>query len=126
MSARQVPSSVAQLGPRFKEEHVFILQAFIVHTVRESGRKGVVVGLSGGIDSALVAKLCADAIGPGRVVALALPDGKGGRDLKDARRFANAIGIGFRIMNIGPIASAIEKRPEASQAGTDPRGNPRD
>ena len=111
------------LVPRYKEEHVFIIEAFIVHSVRESGRDGVILGLSGGIDSALVAKLCADAIGPGRVVALALPDGKGGRDLKDARRFANAIGIGFRIVNIGPIASAMEKRLKASEADTVARGN---
>ena len=114
---------MAELVPRFKEEQVFIIEAFIVHAVRESGRTGVILGLSGGIDSALVAKLCADAIGPERVLALALPDGKGGRDLKDARRFAKAIGIEFRIVNIGPIASAMEKRLRASDADTVARGN---
>src|SRR5437773_8369397 len=93
----QVGMPAMELVPRYKEEQVFIIEAFIVHSVRESGRDGVILGLSGGIDSALVAKLCADAIGPGRVLALALPDGKGGRDLKDARKFANAIGIEFRI-----------------------------
>src|SRR5437763_13927371 len=112
-----------ELVPRYKEEQVFIIEAFIVHSVRESGRDGVILGLSGGIDSALVATLCADAIGPGRVLALALPDGKGGRDLKDARKFANAIGIEFRIVNIGPIASAMEKRVKASEADTVARGN---
>jgi len=112
-----------ELVPRYKEEQVFIIEAFIVHSVRESGRDGVILGLSGGIDSALVAKLCADAIGPGRVLALALPDGKGGRDLKDARKFANAIGIEFRIVNIGPIASAMEKRLKASEADAVARGN---
>src|SRR5207237_9749565 len=112
-----------ELVPRYKEEQVFIIEAFIVHAVRVSGREGVMLGLSGEIDSALVAKLCADAIGPGRVLALALPDGKGGRDLKDARKFANAIGIEFRIVNIGPIASAMEKRVKASEADTVARGN---
>src|SRR5256885_15049149 len=97
--------SAMELVPRYKEEQVFIIVACIVHAGRESGRTGVILGLSGGIDSALVAKLCADAIGPERVLALALPDGKGGRDLKAARRFAKAIGIEFRIVNIGPIAS---------------------
>src|SRR5438309_11947263 len=93
-----------ELVPRYKEEQVFIIEAFIVHSVRESGRDGVILGLSGGIDSALVAKLCADAIGPGRVLALALPDGKGGRDVKRAGRFANAIGIEFRIVKISALA----------------------
>ncbi len=119
----QVGMPAMELVPRYKEEQVFIIEAFIVHSVRESGRDGVILGLSGGIDSALVAKLCADAIGPGRVLALALPDGKGGRDLKDARKFANAIGIEFRIVNIGPIASAMEKRVKASEADTVARGN---
>src|SRR2546426_3190640 len=95
MPATQVPSSVAELVPHFKEEQVFILQAFIVHSVRESGRKGVVVGLSGGVDSALVAKLCADAIGPGRVLAGAIPDGEGGEDLRDARKWGEGLGVGF-------------------------------
>src|SRR5947209_9595764 len=115
MPATQVPSSVAELVPRFKEEQVFILQAFIVHAVRESGRKGVVVGLSGGVDSALVAKLCADAIGPGRVLAVAMPDGKGGKDLRDARKWAKALGIEFRVVGIGSIGTALEKRLNAFQ-----------
>lgn len=109
---------MAGLVPQFKEEQVFIIEAFIAHSFRESGRKGVVLGLSGGIDSALVARLCVDAIGPERVLALGLPDGKGGKDLKDARRYAKALGIGFRIVGIGPIAAAMEKRVKAS--GGDP------
>jgi len=123
MPATQVPSSVAELVPRFKEEQVFILQAFIVHSVRESGRKGVVVGLSGGVDSALVAKLCADAIGPGRVLAVAMPDGKGGKDLRDARKWAKALGIEFRVVGIGPVVTALEKRLNAYAADSIARGN---
>src|SRR5207247_11342897 len=114
----QVGMPAMELVPRYKEEQVFIIEAFIVHSVRESGRDGVIHGLSGGIDSALVAKLCADAIGPGRVLALALPDGKGGRDLKDARKFANAIGIEFRIVNIGAMATDMQQRGKAR--GDDP------
>ncbi len=123
MPARQVPLSVAELVPRFREEHVFIVQAFIVHSVRESGRKGVVLGLSGGVDSALVAKLCADAIGAGRVLAVAMPDGKGGKDLRDARKWAKALGIEFRVVGIGPIVTALEKRLNAFGADAIARGN---
>src|SRR5256885_14772369 len=102
--------SAMELVPRYKEEQVFIIEAFIVHAVRESGRRGVVLGLSGGIDSALVAKLCADAIGPESILAIGLPDGKGGKDLKDARRYGKSLGIELRIIGIWPIARAIEKR----------------
>jgi NAD+ synthase len=123
MPARPVPSAVAELVPHFKEEQVFILQAFIVHSIRESGRKGVVLGLSGGVDSALVAKLCADAIGPGRVLAVAMPDGKGRKDLKDAKKFAKALGIDLRIIGIAPIVTALEKRLMAFQADQVALGN---
>src|SRR5207245_7862209 len=109
MPATQVPSSVAELVPRFKEEHVFILQAFIVHSIRESGRKGVVLGLSGGVDSALVAKLCADAIGPGRGLAVAISEGKGGQEPRDARKWAKALGIEFRVVRSGSIGTALEQ-----------------
>src|SRR5207245_10096014 len=110
MPATQVPSSVAELVPRFKEEHVFILQAFIVHSIRESGRKGVVLGLSGGVDSALVAKLCADAIGPGRGLAVAMADGKGGKGLRDARKWAEGLGIEMRVGGVGSDGDALGKR----------------
>ncbi len=123
MPASQVPSAVAELVPRFREDQVFIIQAFIVHSLRESGRKGVVLGLSGGVDSALVAKLCADAIGPQRISAVAMPDGKGGKDLKDARKWAKELGMEFRVVGIGPIATALEKRLNAFGADAIARGN---
>ena len=114
---------MAELVPRFKEEQVFIIEAFIVHSVRESKRDGVVLGLSGGVDSALVAKLCADALGANRILALALPDGKGGKDLKDARRLAKSLGITFGVVNIGPVANSFEKRLRATTADAIAGGN---
>src|SRR2546422_10337262 len=110
MPATQVPSSVAELVPRFKEEQVFIIQAFIVHSFRESGRKGVVIGLSGGVDSALVAKLSADALGPQRVLAVAMPDGKCVKDLKDAKKLEKALGTDLRIVGIAPVVNSVHKQ----------------
>ena len=123
MPGPKVALPVPELVPPFREEQAFIIQAFIVHSVRESGRKGVVLGLSGGVDSALVAKLCADALGPAQVLAVGMPDGKGGKDLKDARKFAKALRIEFRIVNVAPIATALEKRLRASGADVVARGN---
>src|SRR5207245_11568085 len=74
---------VAELTPHFKEEQAFIIQAFIVHSIRESGRTGVVLGLSGGVDSALVAQLGAAAIGPGRGVVVGLPVAGRANELRD-------------------------------------------
>lgn len=114
---------MSELVPRFKEEQVFIIQAFIAHSVHESGRKGVVLGLSGGVDSALVAKLCADALGPERVLTVGMPDGKGGKEQKDAKKFAKSLGLEFRVVNVAPIAASVEKRLKAADADAVARGN---
>ena len=51
------------------------LSAFIQRTVRDEFRKdGIVIGVSGGIDSAVIAALAVDALGPDRVFGLILPE----------------------------------------------------
>jgi NAD+ synthase len=67
---------------------------------------GVVLGLSGGIDSALCAALAADALGPERVHAVMLPYRYTSEDsFADAKACAAALGIRYDIL---PIASAVE------------------
>lgn len=67
---------------------------------------GVVLGLSGGIDSAICAALAADALGPDRVHAVMLPYRYTSEDsLKDAKDCADALSIRYDIL---PIASAVE------------------
>lgn len=67
---------------------------------------GVVLGLSGGIDSAICAALAADALGPERVHAVMLPYRFTSEDsLHDAKDCASALGIRYDIL---PIASAVE------------------
>jgi len=114
---------MAELVPRFKEEQVGAIKSFIAHVVRESGRRRVVLGLSGGVDSALVAKLCVDAIGPSQVLAVGLPEGDGGRDLKDARAWAAELGIEFRVVDIAPLAAAFEQHLATAATDRTTRGN---
>lgn len=114
---------MAELVPRFREEQVAIIEAFIAHVVEESGRKGVVLGLSGGLDSAVVAKLCAEALGPKRVLAMGLPEGKGGKDVEDARAWAAGLGIPFRVLDIGPMVSSFDRPLRAAKADKVARGN---
>ncbi len=114
---------MADLVPKFREEHVPLIESFIAHQVRASGRHGVVLGLSGGVDSALVAKLCAEALGPGRVLALGLPEGKGGGDLEDARSYAQSLGIEFRVIDIAPFVAALDSGLKSRKADRVARGN---
>lgn len=67
---------------------------------------GVVLGLSGGIDSALCAAIAVDALGPERVHCIMLPYRYTSADsLKDAKACADALGVRY---DIAPIAPAVE------------------
>jgi NAD+ synthase len=73
--------------------------------VDKSGFKGVVLGLSGGIDSALVAALAVDALGPARVRCVMLPYRYTSQDsLADAAAAATALGVQYDVV---PIESAV-------------------
>ncbi|SCX94670.1 NAD+ synthase [Microvirga guangxiensis] len=67
---------------------------------------GVVLGLSGGIDSAICAAMAVDALGPGRVHCVMLPYRyTSGESLKDAEDCARALGVRYDIL---PIADPVE------------------
>jgi len=67
---------------------------------------GVVLGLSGGIDSALCAALAVDALGPDRVHCIMLPYRyTSSESLEDAQACARALGVRYDVM---PIAEAVE------------------
>lgn len=69
--------------------------------VRKNGFKKVVVGLSGGIDSALVAVLARDALGPENVIGVSMPGPYSSvASVNDARALARNLGIEFRLKPI--------------------------
>ena len=78
--------------------------------VEKNNFKSVILGLSGGIDSALVAALAADAIGGNRVYGVALPSKySSDHSLADAKELAMNIGLNYRIIEIQPmVANLIE------------------
>ena len=70
---------------------------------------GVVLGLSGGIDSALCAAMTVDALGPGRVHCIMLPFRyTSGESLKDAEACAKALGVRYDTLPIAPAVEGIE------------------
>jgi len=67
------------------------------------------VGLSGGIDSALVAALAAEALGPDRVHAVSMPSQFSSDGTRaDAHRLAESLGIDFREVPIGELAETFD------------------
>ena len=76
--------------------------------VGKNGFKSVVLGLSGGIDSALVAAIAIDALGAKRVNGVAMPSKySSGHSVEDAQALADATGIHFRITPIAPMVDAF-------------------
>jgi NAD+ synthase (glutamine-hydrolysing) len=74
---------------------------------QKCGFKTAVLGLSGGIDSALTAAIAVDALGKENVSGVAMPtrySSKGSVD--DARSLAEALGIAFRVIDIDPVFAA--------------------
>ena len=76
--------------------------------VRKNGFTSVLVGLSGGIDSALVAALAIDALGPDRVHGVAMPSKYSSEhSIEDAQAMAANTGLGFRIIEIQKMVDAF-------------------
>ncbi|MGQ0581843.1 MAG: NAD+ synthase [Reyranella sp.] len=76
--------------------------------VNKTGFPSVVIGLSGGVDSALTAAVAADALGPARVHAIMMPSPYTSREsLEDAEACAKAIGIKYDIVSIEPAMQAF-------------------
>jgi NAD+ synthase (glutamine-hydrolysing) len=76
--------------------------------VDKNGFRSVVLGLSGGIDSATVAAIAVDALGPERVVGVALPsDYSSPHSRDDAAELAKRTGLDFRVEPIQPMVDAF-------------------
>jgi NAD+ synthase len=97
---------IDRLGPWIRET-----------VLRRLGKRGVIVAISGGIDSSVVAALCARALGPKKVLALMLPESESSDDnARLAKLLASTIGIEAITENITPLleaAGCYRRRDEA-------------
>jgi NAD+ synthase (glutamine-hydrolysing) len=76
--------------------------------VRKNGFQEVVVGVSGGIDSAVVAAVAAEALGPGRVHCVSMPSRYSSEGTRgDAHRLAENLGCDFREIAIEPVVESF-------------------
>ncbi len=76
--------------------------------VNKNGFRSVILGLSGGIDSAVVAAIAVDAIGPGRVAGVSMPSGYSSAHSKDdAADLAKRTGLDYRVEPIQPMVDAF-------------------
>jgi NAD+ synthase/NAD+ synthase (glutamine-hydrolysing) len=78
--------------------------------VRKCGFKKVVIGLSGGIDSALTAAIAAEAVGPENVVGVGMPGPYSSPgSIEDARSLASNVGVRFELLSITEICNSYRQ-----------------
>jgi len=118
-----LPSPDGPMRPVASSDEAQVYEALVLGVrdyLSKCGFHRAVVGLSGGIDSALTAALAAAALGPKNVLGVSMPSRFSSRgSLDDARQVAGNLGIGYRIVPIEPIhAACLENLPELSADGS--------
>lgn len=83
------------------------ITGWIRERIHGAGMGGVVVGLSGGIDSGVTAALCARAVGPENVLGLVMPCESIEADTKDGHRTAVHLGIMVKEIDISQVLHAF-------------------
>lgn len=96
-----VPADVTQ-------KDVDAIVAFIQKTVSNTGKKGVILGISGGLDSAVVTKLSVMAIGPEHVTAVFMPSRAGvSDDERLAKSLAKELGVEYIVIDITKVIDSL-------------------
>ncbi|HOO13955.1 MAG TPA: NAD(+) synthase [Candidatus Marinimicrobia bacterium] len=91
------------------EELASSLAEFIKVYVKKLEREGVIIGLSGGIDSAVIAALCKRGVGAENTLALILPEKDSRREHQvDAQNFADELGIATKLIDLTPYLEMLE------------------
>ncbi|HEV2385941.1 MAG TPA: NAD+ synthase [Candidatus Acidoferrales bacterium] len=102
-----------EIRPQPVDERESVYRALVCGTrdyVRKCGFSRVVIGLSGGVDSSLVAVIAADALGPENVLGVALPGPYSSEaSLRDARELAANLGVRFLVLPIGDLFQAFRR-----------------
>ncbi len=114
-------------GPRVRQpEGVESLYCALTTGLRDyvvkNGFPGVILGLSGGIDSAISAAVAVDALGPDRVRCVMMPSPyTSAHSLEDAAAAAEMMGVRYSTIDIGPAMQAFAGMLAEPFAGTEPR-----
>jgi NAD+ synthase len=104
-------SKLEELKSRMKissQELSVCLENFIREYEEKLERDGVILGLSGGIDSAVLAALCKRAVGPEKTLALIMPEKDSEEEhIRDALNFAKELGIEAKLINLTPYLKKL-------------------
>jgi NAD+ synthase (glutamine-hydrolysing) len=100
------------------EQMRLALELGLADYVRKNGFGEIVIGISGGIDSALTAALAVEALGPERVHCVSMPSRHSSEETRrDARRVAESLGASFLELPIDPMVKGFEATLAAAFSG---------
>jgi len=106
-------SLVGEMHEQIEGEEGSVYAALVLGTrdyVRKCGFKRVIIGLSGGIDSALTAAIAVEALGPENVIGIGMPGPYSSEgSLSDARELAANLGIRFEVLPVTTIFEEYRK-----------------
>lgn len=115
-----LPGTIASAPKSLDEEIWLALVLGVRDYAYKCGFKQVVIGLSGGIDSALVAAIATEALGQENVLGVLMPSPySSDHSVKDALTLANNLGIKTHILPIGELMQGYDKSLESLFAGTE-------
>jgi len=105
MAGKVTLEDLVNIDYRWVEDY---LGKFVEEELRGSGRKGYVIGLSGGVDSSTMLALAVRSVGEERVLALVMPDPEvtPRTDVEDAISLAKTLNVRYHVVNIAPIVDA--------------------
>lgn len=96
--------------PKLKEGTDKVIQHFLSEKLRKTGTKGYVLGVSGGIDSAVVLKLAVNAVGRDKVLGVVMPERDSPmEDMRDAGELCKALGVKHEVVDISAAVDAFKK-----------------
>jgi NAD+ synthetase len=116
-----LPIAIAPTPASLDEEIWLALVLGVRDYTRKCGFSKVVIGLSGGIDSSLVAAIATQALGADNVLGVLMPSPySSDHSIKDAQALADNLGIKTQILPIGDLMQGFDQTLEPLFAGTEP------
>ena len=95
------------------EEYLKVVEKFVADYLQESHQERYVLGLSGGVDSSLVAAICKNAVGKEKLTCIAMPVESKAEDLADAKQLAKDLDLNLLIIDGSKIYHQAAKEFEA-------------
>ncbi|MGD9963285.1 MAG: NAD+ synthase [Thermoplasmata archaeon] len=96
-------------GQTLKDDAEKVIELFLAERLMKAGASGYVLGVSGGIDSAVVLRLAARAVGNEHVLGLIMPEKESpDEDLRDAEELCRSEGIRYEVLDISDPVEAFK------------------